>query len=78
MPTIARLGPCRFFFYANDRGEPPHVQVERDRRIAKFWLLPPRLQTNAGFGRAEIVRLRAIVGAHRSKFLTSWINYFGS
>ncbi len=41
MPTILRIGPYRFFFYAGDRDEPQHVHVERDDRIAKFWLATP-------------------------------------
>ena len=38
MPTILRVGPYRFFFYAGDRNEMPHMHVERERFIAKFWL----------------------------------------
>lgn len=38
MPTVLRTGPYRIFFYAGDRDEPPHVHVERDANIAKFWL----------------------------------------
>ncbi len=30
MPTVLRTGPYRFFFYAGDRDEAPHVHVERD------------------------------------------------
>ena len=30
MPTVIRSGPYRFFFYAGDRDESPHVHVERD------------------------------------------------
>jgi hypothetical protein len=30
MPTVLRLGPYRFFFYAGDGEEPLHVHVERD------------------------------------------------
>jgi hypothetical protein len=44
MPTVLRAGPYRFFFYAGDREEPPHVHVERDEKVAKFWLDPVRLQ----------------------------------
>ena len=40
MPTILRIGPYRFFFYAGDRDEPPHIHVERDDNIAKFWIGP--------------------------------------
>ena len=40
MPTVLRRGPYRFFFYSSDRAEPPHVHVERDENLAKFWLDP--------------------------------------
>lgn len=54
MPTIFRRGPYRFFFYAGDKDEQPtHVHVERDDKIAKFWLDPIRLQMSRGFNRAE-------------------------
>ncbi|MFH1436112.1 MAG: DUF4160 domain-containing protein [Pseudomonadota bacterium] len=43
MPTVLRVGSYRFFFYAGDRDEPPHVHIERDDRIAKLWLDPVRL-----------------------------------
>lgn len=40
MPTVKMIGPYPFFFYLGDRGEPPHIHVERDSNIAKFWLQP--------------------------------------
>jgi hypothetical protein len=43
MPTVLRIGPFRFFFYAGDGNEPAHVHVERDDGEAKFWLEPIRL-----------------------------------
>ena len=30
MPTVLKVGPYRFFFYAADCVEPPNVHVERD------------------------------------------------
>ncbi len=42
MPVILG-GAYRFFFYTSDRGEFAHIHVERDDRIAKFWLEPIRL-----------------------------------
>ncbi|MGB0911926.1 MAG: DUF4160 domain-containing protein [Nitrospirales bacterium] len=36
MPTVLRVGPYRFFFFAGDRNEPSHVHIERDEKIAKF------------------------------------------
>jgi hypothetical protein len=38
MPTVLRVGPYRFFFYAGDHDEPPHVHIEREDKLAKFWL----------------------------------------
>jgi len=48
MPTLWRSGPYRFFVYAGDRNEPPHVHVERDNNKAKFRLNPVRLQNSVG------------------------------
>jgi Domain of unknown function (DUF4160) len=53
MPTVLRIGPYRFFFYAGDRQEPPHIHVEREDNTAKFWLDPVRLQQSRGFRRNE-------------------------
>ena len=78
MPTILRTGPYRFFFYATDREEPPHVHVERDDDLAKFWLNPVRLQYSRGFNRVEIKRLEEIVQTQREQFLESWNAYFGA
>ena len=49
MPTVLRVGPLRFFFYAGDGAEPPHIHVERDDSEAKFWLDPVRLERSRGF-----------------------------
>ena len=76
MPTILRVGPYRFFFYAGDRNEPEHVHVERGDNVAKFWLDPVRLQRSGGFGRAEIGRIQALVAEHRLALLEAWHEYF--
>ncbi len=39
IPTIARCGPCRVFFYSNNGVEPLHVHFQRERCLAKFWLM---------------------------------------
>ena len=46
---FASIGPYRFHFFANERGEPRHVHVERDDSEAKFWLDPVELAANEGF-----------------------------
>ncbi len=76
MPTILRPGPYRFFFYAGDRDEPQHVHVERDDKIAKFWLDPIRLQNSGGFSRTEIVRIQKLVVKHHLRLVEAWNDYF--
>jgi hypothetical protein len=76
MPTILRKGAYRFFFYAGDREEPIHVHIERDDKVAKFWLEPIRLQTSGGFSRAEIGRIQLMVQTHAEKLKEAWNAYF--
>jgi hypothetical protein len=78
MPTIFRSGPYRFFFYAGDGTEPPHVHVERGDNIAKFWLRPVRLQESGGFNRVEIGRLQGIVEENLEMILSCWEAFFGN
>ena len=76
MPTIFRRGLYRFFFYAGDRNEPYHVHVERDNKIAKFWMDPVRLQSSGGFNRKEINRIQKIVISHQTQIMECWNEYF--
>jgi hypothetical protein len=76
MPTVLKVGPYRFFFYASDRDELQHVHVERDDDIAKFWLDPIRLEASWGFRRAEINRIRKIIERHHSTLVEAWDAYF--
>lgn len=78
MPTVLRVGPYRFFFYAGDRDEPPHVHVERDDKVSKFWLDPIRLQRSGGFSRTEIRSIHELVKTHREELLEGWNDYFGN
>ena len=76
MPTILRVGPYRFFFYSGDREEPSHIHVEREDKIAKFWLDPIRLQRSGGFTRSDIGHIQQIIEKHHRKLLEAWNEYF--
>ena len=78
MPTVARIGPYRFFFYSSDREEPPHVHVERDQNRAKFWLEPVRLQSSGGFRRPELRRVEQLVADNAERLLREWHGFFGN
>ena len=76
MPTVLRIGAYRFFLYAGDRDEPPHIHVERENQQAKFWLDPVRLERSGGFGRVELNRIQKLVAENRTQLLRSWDEYF--
>jgi hypothetical protein len=78
VPTALRIGPYRFFFYAGDRDEPQHIHVERDDKIAKFWLDPIRLQSSGGFNRVELGRIQEIIREHHRELMEAWYEYFRS
>jgi hypothetical protein len=77
MPTIAIIGPYRFFFYASDFVEPVHVHVRKDRAAAKFWLNPVILQRSKGFHDSELVKIQKIVEENSENFEGKWYEYFG-
>jgi len=56
MPTVMQSGGYRFFFYSADGAEPIHVHVQKDRAVAKFWLLPVRLASSSNSTEANYVR----------------------
>ena len=38
MPSILSIRGWRFFFYANERNEPPHVHARKGDADCKYWL----------------------------------------
>ncbi len=78
MPTIARIGPYRIYFYSHDRAEPPHVHVDRDESTAKFWLNPVSLAYNIGFRARELRDVRRMVTDHATEWLEIWHDNFGA
>ena len=78
MPTILRIGPYRFFFYANENNEPAHIHVQRDQSLAKFWLSPIGLANSKGFSSTELSKLFALVKENSSQFTEAWHEFFGS
>ena len=78
MPTALRSGPYRFFFYAGDGHEPPHIHIERDSKKAKFWLEPVKFESSAGFSRGELMDVYRLISTHRELLLEFWHDYFGN
>ena len=72
VPDVARVGAYRFFFYSNERDEPPHIHVRRERKVAKFWLVEVSLAKSRGFAAHELRELERIVVERRDEFLRAW------
>ena len=76
MPTVLRSGPYRFFFYAGDRPEPPHIHVERDRKKAKFWLQPVQFESSLGFSQGELGDVYRLISENQPLLLERRNDYF--
>lgn len=76
MPTILRVGRFRFYFFSNERQEPPHIHVKGAGNQAKFWLNPVILAANYGFAARELTELERIILDHQADFLEAWNEYF--
>jgi hypothetical protein len=78
MPTVARIGPYRFFFFANEGLEPPHIHVQRGRTLAKFWLRPVALASSSGLAAHELHRIQGLVEQHAAQFERAWHEFFAA
>lgn len=76
MPTVLRVGPYRFFFYSNEQGEPAHIHIQRERKLAKFWLRSVALASSSGFSARELRRLEGLVRENSDKLIEAWNEYF--
>lgn len=78
MPTVLRVGAYRFYFYSNEKGEPPHIHVQRERLLAKFWLIPVALAGSKRFASHELRTLQKHVEENRERFLEAWNEHISS
>jgi hypothetical protein len=77
VPTVARIGPYRFFFFSNEGTESPHIHVQRERRLAKLPLDPVTLVSSTGFAAHELGVVIRTVTEHRDQVLEAWHAFFG-
>ena len=77
MPTILRWNGYRFYFFSNERHEPPHVHVDKGDHSAKFWLSPIGLSRNFGYPDRELNRLHTKIVEYEEEFLRAWHEHAG-
>jgi len=61
MPTVLRIGPYRFHFYSDERGEPAHIHVRSSEGECKFWLEPIVLANNRGLAPHKLREIERLV-----------------
>ena len=76
MPTVLKIEGYRFFFYSGENNEPPHIHVEWDDKIAKYWLAPVDLASSRRFRAHELNVVRGLVEEHNEMFLEAWHDHF--
>lgn len=73
MPTILRIGPYRFFFFSEERGEPVHVHVIREQTEAKFWIKHKVIVArNDGFAQHELRKIIRLVEENKELIENEW------
>jgi hypothetical protein len=78
MPTVFEWKGWKFLFYSQDRGEPPHIHVRKDRSEVKIWLEGLKVARNRRCTDQEINAILDVVKANRNEFLEKWHEHFGN
>ena len=78
MPTVLRIEPYRFYFWADERQEPPHIHVTAAEREAKFWLTPVSLSWNDGFRSGELKEIEGLIALHLDLLVEGWRGFFNA
>jgi Domain of unknown function (DUF4160) len=78
MPTVLRTGPCQLYWHRHEPNEPPHIDLDRERYSAKFWLSPVQLARNVGFAAHELRSIERLVSQHQHERLEMRHGDFGT
>ena len=72
MPTILRIRGYRFYFFAEEGSEPPHVHIEKGSGAMKVWLDDTLIASSEKLKPGEIRVALQLTRKHRSFLLQSW------
>jgi hypothetical protein len=76
VPTVLRIGPYRFHFFANDASEPPHIHITAPGKTVKVWLSTLTPVRPAGYAAHELREVLDLVRANRALLEEKWDEYF--
>ena len=77
MPTVLRIHGYRFYFYALEGTEPPHVHVDKGTGTIKLWLRDLSIARMEGLKPAEIREVLRLAREHHAHLLASWDEFEG-
>jgi hypothetical protein len=78
MPVVLRISGFKFYFYANEGSEPPHIHVDKGDATAKLWLTSREWVYSHGFSPAQRRRIENILERHQAALLERWDEFFAS
>jgi hypothetical protein len=72
MPTVLRIRGYRFYFFAEEGNEPPHVHVDKGSGTVKIWLADWSIASSEGLKPAEIRLALKIAREYEQILKESW------
>lgn len=73
---VLRIHGFKFYFYANEGSEPPHIHVDKGDATAKLWLASHEWVYSHGFGPAQRRRIERILDQHHAALMELWNEFF--
>lgn len=75
MPVVLRSAGFRFYFYSDERGEPPHIHVEHSGYDAKLWLDTMSFAYVHGFTTRQQKEIVETVVKHENLIRKAWNDF---
>ena len=72
MPTVLRVRGYRFYFFAEEGSEPPHVHVDKGSGTLKLWLVDLSMAYHEGLKAADIRAIVDIARENRALLIEAW------
>jgi Domain of unknown function (DUF4160) len=79
VPTVLQERGFRFYFWSDERNEPPHIHAKSGNAYAKVWLGPPvALAESHDCSPRDLRVVLEVVTARRAMMEQAWHDYFGT
>jgi hypothetical protein len=76
VPTVLVESGFRIFFYSDEGFEPPHVHIEYQGAVSKFWVNPVQFAGTMGMRASQIKKASNLIEKHEKLILEKWNEFF--